>query len=313
MRSCEKHHQCTEHFLSNLNVETQKYLSCHVCREEGRIPFLSLSLTNTGAVQGVKRYSMWNQSDKNLTNFLLDKENKQSECFKTDFSEFRLPEGQSADLFPTNCAVGAFNADHPLNLAHSKKNSADADFDYLKATAICLECKPGYRPVRNAFFQMVRACELIENCKLAGNASFSQCDECLQSFYFKYSSSKLKGGVDKSHCFQAENNHDQHCYAFDENAGKCHTCRSGYSKNHDGRCEKLSTAFCEANFNFNRSFTKNEFNLAYYRGEQGCTKCQEGYERIFRQENDFVCFSSSYQLNLPEQTNYLPHCEFYKN
>lgn len=178
MRSCSPHFQCTDRFLNNLNVDTHQYLSCHVCKDSNRIPFISLSLNQNGTVNGVKRYSMWNESDKKLTNYLKDKENRQSECFKTDFSEFKLPTDQTAQLFPSNCAVGAFNSDHSLNLLHSKKNNADADFDYTKATALCLECKPGYRAVRNSFFQMVRSCEQIENCKLNNGTSFSQCDEC---------------------------------------------------------------------------------------------------------------------------------------
>lgn len=68
---------------------------------------------------------MWNSNDKKLTNYLENKENKQSECFKTDLSEFNLPQDQKGELFPENCAVGVFNSDYPLNLLHSKKNSED--------------------------------------------------------------------------------------------------------------------------------------------------------------------------------------------
>lgn len=256
---------------------------------------------------------MWNSSDQKLTNFLLDKENKQSECFKTDFSEFRLPAGQSASLFPANCAVGAFNSDFPLNLQHSMKNSSDSDFDFKKATAICLECKSGFRAVRNSFFQMVRACEAIENCKLVGSSSFSQCDECKDGYYFRYNSSKLFGGVDRGYCFQSPENHEPDCYAFDESTHSCHTCKNGFSKNYDGKCEQLTLSFCRVNSNFNRAYVRAEYNLAYYRGEQGCTECQEGYERIYRNSDDFVCLSSSYSSSLPEVTRYLPNCEFYHN
>ena len=34
---------------------------------------------------------MWNKNTDKLTNYLEHKENKQSECFKTDFTEFKLP------------------------------------------------------------------------------------------------------------------------------------------------------------------------------------------------------------------------------
>jgi len=76
-----------------LNPTIEKYLSCHVCKDSNRIPFISLSISSAGVINGIKRYSMWNNSNSTLTNYLKDKENKQGECFKTDFSEFRLPNG----------------------------------------------------------------------------------------------------------------------------------------------------------------------------------------------------------------------------
>ena len=68
---------------------------------------------------------------------------------------------------------------------------------------------------------MVRICEPIENCKVSAGTSFSQCDECVEGFYFKYHNSKEFGGVDKGRCIKSETNHDPFCYAFNEEESKC--------------------------------------------------------------------------------------------
>jgi hypothetical protein len=89
-------------------------------------------------------------------------------------------------MFPENCAVGILNSDYSLDLSHSKKLDTDVDFDFKKASAFCGECKPGYKPTRNTFMNMVTACTKIDNCKTNGNG-FSECEECETGFYFKYS------------------------------------------------------------------------------------------------------------------------------
>lgn len=129
----------------------------------------------------------------------LGKENKQSECFKTDFSEFNLESGQSSSLFPSQCAVGIFNSQFKIDMTHSKGNSS---FDYSKANPLCAECKPGYKPVRGTFMNMVLQCVQIANCKSGTNGkSFSRCDECEEGYYFVYDNSlQTNGGIDRTQC-----------------------------------------------------------------------------------------------------------------
>ena len=44
MTKCERNYQCTENYLNGLDINLHKYLSCHVCIEDDRIPFISLKL-----------------------------------------------------------------------------------------------------------------------------------------------------------------------------------------------------------------------------------------------------------------------------
>jgi hypothetical protein len=159
-----------------------------------------------------------------------------------------LKDGQTGSMFPENCAVGILNSDYSLDLSHSKKLDTDADFDFKKASAFCGECKPGYKPTRNTFMNMVTACTKIDNCKTNGKG-FSECEECETGFYFKYSIVGNKGGIDRTVCFKSATNHDENCYVFDDTNTKCYSCKNGFSKNHDGVCEQLKTSFCASTFN----------------------------------------------------------------
>jgi hypothetical protein len=42
---------------------------------------------------------------------------------------------------------------------------------------------------------MVISCKKIDNCKVIGKG-FSQCEECDTGYYFDYSISENKGGID---------------------------------------------------------------------------------------------------------------------
>lgn len=128
--------------------------------------------------------------------FQKDKENKQSECFKADFSEFNY---NGTNNFPANCGLAAVNADHPINTSQS--NFTTGSFNYINATVICLDCKPSYKPAsRYSFMNMVTSCVKINNCKSGVNGStFNECDTCNDGYYFPYDTSK--GGIDRTECF----------------------------------------------------------------------------------------------------------------
>lgn len=60
---CEPHFQCKSDYLANLNPTIQKYLSCHVCKDSNRIPFISLSINSNSSINAIKYYSMWNANN----------------------------------------------------------------------------------------------------------------------------------------------------------------------------------------------------------------------------------------------------------
>lgn len=114
-------------------------------------------------------------------------------------------------------------------------------------------------------------------------------------------------------CFKSNVNHDENCFVFKKDVNQCHTCKKGFAKNHDGRCEKLVSGYCLEEGNILKTFNDNEYNLALYKGAQGCIRCQDGYTRLFKKLDDYVCISSSYSINpIADATNYITNCEYYQ-
>ena len=93
-----------------MSLTWQKYFSCHVCNDPQRIPFVSLSIEPNGTINGLKRYSIFTALGDNLSKYIDKKENKQSECLKTDFSEFKTDANTNVGNFPSNCALGVLNS-----------------------------------------------------------------------------------------------------------------------------------------------------------------------------------------------------------
>lgn len=256
---------------------------------------------------------MFTNSGSSLRTYRENEESKQSECFLSDLSEFDLPNGQTGSDFPANCALGVFNADLPINILQSKFTTGT--FNYANASAICVECKPGYKATRYSFMNMVTACTLINFCESGTDGKqFGACDKCQDGYYYPYSSTAGLGGLDNTQCIRSSTNHDENCYVFNTSTKKCSACKNGYSLNHDGKCEILTSAYCSGTNNFLQTYTASEYLLAYYRGEQGCSECQEGFTRFFNTSDDYVCIGSSYSINpTASSTVYIANCEHYSN
>lgn len=81
IKKCERHYQCKEDFVNGLDINLHKYLSCHVCIEDNRIPFISLDLDKAGGnieEKGIKRFSYKNLVSDSLDNYNENKFGKSS-------------------------------------------------------------------------------------------------------------------------------------------------------------------------------------------------------------------------------------------
>ena len=119
IKKCERHYQCKEDYVNGLDINLHKYLSCHVCIEEDRIPFISLDLDKNGGnieEKGIKRFAYKNTSTDALDEYNENRFGKLSQCFKADLSEFNA---NTPGNFPSNCAVGILNSGFVINASQS--------------------------------------------------------------------------------------------------------------------------------------------------------------------------------------------------
>jgi len=70
---------------------------------------------------------------------------------------------------------------------------------------------------------------------------------------------------------------------------------------------------CIGEGNFDTPFELNEFELAYYRKNKGCSICPSGYSKLLITSSNYVCLNSLYVPISENGSKYDMKCDYYFN
>ncbi len=262
---------CLPNIYKNLKGAQESLFSCHKC-DNPKIPFTSYSGGKT-TTNNQKNFNSLKTSSNPTTQSTL--------CLEPISSNFNNIPFE----FPTNCALGLYNSDKPLNTL----NNTSQNPDLQKMSLFCTACKPGYLPLYNDKFLLhVYNCVLIDFCDSFGKG-VNRCDECDADYCFGV----LDGKIDFGTCVA---NSDVNCYARDVGKGVCVFCKSGFVVNYDGKCGVYEAPFCDGSFKGLRFFDSEdlESGLEILPDGNGCVSCDAGYIGLYQNSDNFVCTNSQY-------------------
>ena len=314
IEECVEMTDCGIQVRYGLDSIWEKLVSCHKCNNNEQIPFLMIntkSLTDPTPEKFVP-YNLATLDWKGSSN----PEKKNMECLPIDKESFGYVVENDKFNLPDNCGFGVVNLNY--RDGDTTNNSSENPASSVDKLAIyCGGCKPMYRPDPLSFlynFVKIR-CTAIENC--LKSSWFNACSECQTGFVYEW----REDSIDYAKCVP---NPIKGCYAalFVSNENTiCRACQRGYNLNQDFYCEKLTPPNCESSLNFNSktNYFAHPF-YSYYHNQRGigCERCKNGFTAIevgALSKNSFICTKSDYlenkNNNLPENTNYIPNCEYY--
>ena len=270
----------------------ENYLSCIQCQgSASTIPFISFKMSTNKMV-----FNKYKEGKSYLDNILTELESGSAET-TDDFNgntmacrdytvpaDFGLPADEVISFIP-NCALGAFEIDQ---VTHE--------------TAIyCIACKKEYYPVMTG--RKITNCDPILKCSSSNRYNF--CSNCETPFN------------DNNWRCNTEVFADPNCLRV--KGGECVVCKTQYTVNPDGICEKITAFQCKAGkMELPDGFLSEDIDFVISEAERlgiadltfGCSECENNYIAIKNLEISNVCVESQYlKLNsIPTDSTFIRNC-----
>lgn len=307
---CTEMSDCTKVQWKGLPLELASVLSCHVCKETGKIPF---AFVNAGTIElrAGLAYGAYSSSVGAGKAYALGESDQNVRCLAPTATTFGI---SGTFNFPANCGVGLVNINLPPSAAESSQPASPTP---AGSSVFCGACLPKFAPTFAKNAQDKQISNIVVGCTAIANCDFSQtfnsCELCQKGYVFGFNHTR---GVLYDTCIPAPEN--PNCYAMFTEAGNniCKTCKKGFVKNRDGFCEALASPKCEANsFNYREYFEAplTARGIATGHWGSGCRTCQKGFVGIRSSVPRFICAESPVVASseLPINTNYIPNCQNY--
>lgn len=271
---------------NTLFTSYENYLSCIQCQgSSSNIPFISFVFKNKK--MQLINYKNGDLTDGSLTLLLGGESYTEHSVACRDYTnptDFGLDPDTSIP-FIANCALGGFEVDKTT-----------------VATAIyCLACKKNYKPVTSGI--KVTNCDPILKC--TSSNQFNDCSNCETPF-----------NETNGRC-STETFSDPNCLRI--KGDDCVVCKSQYTVNADGICEKVAVHQCKAGkFELPGGFISKDIEFVISQASRlgiadktfGCSECESGYMAIKSLALSNVCVQSDYlKLNtIPSSSAFIRNC-----
>lgn len=267
----------------------ENYLSCIQCQgSSSNIPFISFTFSSNKILLNKYKPGDLTAGDLTVTAGAEDEtvftENSVACRDYTNPTDFGLPSDTSI-TFIANCALGGFEV--------NQTTVADAIY--------CLACKKSYKPVMNGI--KVTNCDSILKC--TSSNQFNSCSNCETPF-----------NETTGRC-STETFSDPNCLRI--KGEDCVVCKSQYTVNADGICEKVAVHQCKTGkFELPGGFISGDVEFVISQASRlgvadktfGCSECESGYMAIKSLALSNVCIQSDYlKLNtIPSSSAFIRNC-----
>lgn len=211
-----------------LTYKLSTIFSCHKCYRNDKIPVAFI--TSAG------EYNPFNINSNIPSVDAGDKLSPMIQCLAPIPEDLKIPKEIFLATVPMNCALLVSFVDKAKNFP---------SLDDATSTLQCVECKPGFRAIRNPGQTFVKSCVPIDFCDSVSFINLvSGCSKCQAGFTWQITEDVNNLKWSNEYCVPLK---DLNClFAIKD---YCMACKPGYVLNKDNRCDSFSTPLC-ANQNY---------------------------------------------------------------